>query len=108
MDEDSRAIVGGFVPPLGTRGQTDPLTVALGHGAEAVRLANHVARDGLVEVVGLYAALGSVVTLVDRLPQFVLFAQRCAMANGTTGLVDDTGRDSGGRLVEFNAWLAEG
>ncbi|WP_433030449.1 hypothetical protein [Actinomycetospora sp. CA-053990] len=84
------------------------MTVALDDGAEAVRLANHTARSGLVEVVGLYAALGSLVTLVDRLPQFVLFAQRCAVANGAAGLLDDTGRDSGERLVEFNAWLAEG
>ena len=88
--------------------RTDPLLAALDDGAEAVRLANHAARDGLVEVVGLYGALGSVVTLVDRLPQVVLFAQRCAMANGTAGLVDDTGRDPGERLVEFIAWLGEG
>lgn len=91
-----------------TAGRTGPLIAALDDGAEAVRLANHAARDGLVEVVDLYGALGSVVTLVDRLPQVVLFAQRCAMANGTAGLVDDTGRDPGERLVEFIAWLGEG
>jgi len=88
--------------------RTDPLLAALDNSAEAVRLANHAARDGLVEVVGLYGALGSVVTLVDRLPQLVLFMQRCAMANGAAGLVDDTGRDPGERVVEFIAWLGEG
>jgi hypothetical protein len=84
------------------------LITALDDGAEAVRLANHAARDGLIEVVGLYGALSSVVTLVDRLPEVVLFAQRCALAYGTAGLVDDTGRDPGERLVEFIAWLGEG
>ena len=107
MDDDSGA---GRrpVPRREAAGRTDPLITALDDGAEAVRLANHAARDGLIEVVGLYGALSSVVTLVDRLPEVVLFAQRCAMANGTTGLVDDTGRDPGERLVEFIAWLGEG
>ena len=97
-----------LVPRSKAARRSDPLLAALDDGAEAVRLANHAARDGLVEVVGLYGALGTVVTLVDRLPQVVLFAQRCAMANGTTGLVDDTGRDPGERLLEFIAWLGEG
>ncbi|GAA4875641.1 hypothetical protein GCM10023203_27280 [Actinomycetospora straminea] len=107
VDDDSGAGRRLVPRPEATR-RTDPLIAALDEGAEAVRLANHAARDGLVEVVGLYGALGSVVTLVDRLPQVVLFAQRCAMANGTAGLVDDTGRDPGERLVEFIAWLGEG
>lgn len=107
VDDDSGA-GRRLVPRPEAARRTDPLIAALDDGAEAVRLANHAARGGLVEVVGLYGALGSVVTLVDRLPQVVLFAQRCAMANGTAGLVDDTGRDPGERLVEFIAWLGEG
>lgn len=107
VDDDSGA-GRPLVPRPEPARRNDPLITALNSGAEAVRLANHAARDGLVEVVGLYGALGTVVTLVDRLPQVVLFAQRCAMANGTAGLVDDTGRDPGERLVEFIAWLGEG
>lgn len=109
MQEDDDLGAGRrLVPRPKAARRTDPLIAALDDGAEAVRLANHAARDGLIEVVALYGALGSVVTLVDRLPQVVLFAQRCALANGTAGLVDDTGRDPGERLVEFIAWLGEG
>ena len=107
VDDDSGA-GRRLVPRPEPARRTDPLVAALDEGAEAVRLANHAARDELVEVVGLYGALGAVVTLVDRLPQVVLFAQRCALANGTAGLIDDTGRDPGERLVEFIAWLGEG
>jgi len=84
---------------------TDPVAAALHDSAEALRLANLATRDGLVDVVEVYDALGSVTTLVDRLPPIVLFTQRCALAYGTPGLLDDNGRDPGVRLLEFVAVL---
>ncbi|GAA4820431.1 hypothetical protein GCM10023201_02340 [Actinomycetospora corticicola] len=79
----------------------DPVSTSLAEASEALRLANLAARAGVVDVVELYEALGSVTTLVDRLPPIVLFTQRCALANGTAGLRDDSRRDPGERLVEF-------
>ncbi len=35
----------------------------------------------------------------------MLFTQRCALARGTAGLRDDSGRDPGERLLEFVAVL---
>ncbi|NMO91807.1 hypothetical protein [Actinomycetospora sp. TBRC 11914] len=83
----------------------EPLAAALHEGAEALRRANLAAGHGLVDVVEVYDALGTVTTLVDRLPPIVLFTQRCALARGTTGLRDDSGRDPGERLLEFVAVL---
>jgi hypothetical protein len=83
----------------------DPVAAALHDSSEALRLANLATRHGLVDVVEVYDAIGSVTTLVDRLPPIVLFTQRCALARGTAGLRDDNGRDPGERLLEFVAVL---
>jgi hypothetical protein len=83
----------------------DAVAATLHDSAEALRLANLATRHGLVDVVEVYDALGTVTTLVDRLPPIVLFTQRCALESGTAGLGDDTGRDPGERLLEFVAVL---
>lgn len=89
-------------PPSRT---AEPIATALHEGAEALRRANLAASHGLIDVIEVYDALGTVTTLVDRLPPIVLFTQRCALARGTTGLRDDSGHDPGERLLEFVAVL---
>ena len=65
MDYDPHGSPPGAGARLALAGRTDPMRVALDDGAEAIRLANHATAHGLVEVVSLASAIGSVATLAN-------------------------------------------